>query len=466
MTKGNTQIPTVSVVIPSYNHDKYIEECLDSILSQSFQDFEIIITDDGSTDKTLERIATYTDDRIHIFENVQNRGAAFTANRCIENSSGKYIAMLSSDDVWLPNKLQNQVDFLECHPDVYAVFSKVNWIDEDSNLINSPSFYYNNVFEVENRSRFDWLHHFFFIGNCICHPSGLIRRAAYTECGGYNPFFANLPDLDLWVRLCMKYEIFILEERLINFRHFNDGTNASGQTLPNLYRIIFEDFQIMDHYKKIHDVDIFLKVFPMASQFTNIETEDLHFILGKISVETGVDYKVLWGQDLLLETLSCSQRAERIRRKFDFDYPDFLKITSSFDTFSAEGRYRVGGSDSELIKTSNDENITNYVKSSSKKLNLLSKLIRFIHLKRNMLIITQSGIFDQSYYKTQNPDVIQKGIDPVKHYLLYGSDEGRNPSRLFNTKRYVVRYPDVQVSRINPLIHFILYGRKEGRNPL
>lgn len=459
-------MPLVSVVIPAYNHEAFIEATIQSVLDQTFQDFEIVITDDGSSDGTLAIIHGFNDHRIQVFENVTNRGASYTANRCIENSTGKYVAMLSSDDTWLPDKLQKQVDYLESHPDIHAVFTKVNWINEDGNLIVNPDFYYSNIFEVRNRSRYEWLNHFFFAGNCLCHPSSLVRRTVYDEIGLLNPLFANLPDFDFWVRLCLEYEIHILDEKLLNFRHFTLETNASGDNPSNNIRVEYEAWRILDHYKNIRDLETFRKVFPTSHQFNDLEDEDLHFILGKIAIGTGVNYKVLWGQDLLLETLSDPQQVKRIREKFDFDYPDLYKITGSTDIFRSIFNNGSGANSLDSQLPHNTETKTYPDVKFPLKKNKIARLLQQFHLKQDMAIIAQTRLFDKGYYLSQYPDVAQTGMDPIKHYLLYGSNEGRNPSRLFNTKKYLTRYPDVLNSRMNPLIHFICHGKEEGRDPL
>lgn len=457
--------PLVSVIIPSYNHEKFVGEAIQSVLNQTFQDFEIIITDDGSSDKTLEKIKGFSDSRIRVFENDTNRGASYTSNRCILNATGKYIAMLSSDDSWHPNKLQKQVDYLENHRDVYAVFSKINWVDERSVQISNPNFYYHNVFEVKNRSQLEWLNLFFFFGNCLCHPSSLIRHTVYDEIGMFNPMLAILPDFDFWTRLCLHYEIYILDEKLVNFRHFADETNASGANASNSARTVFEARQILSHYKKINNVETFTKVFPTALQYPDLSKDDLHFVLGMLAIKTGVNYKIIWGQDLLFETLSNAKSAERIKRKYNFDYPNFIKLMGSIDPLGVTKK------EVEISNLSSDSpNISNTLSTQKfgfpRNRNLLYRLLNHFHLIRNYSILASSSLFDDEYYLLQYPDVAQKGIEPKKHYLLYGADEGRNPSRIFNTKSYLIRYPDVRQSNINPLIHFILDGKDEGRNPL
>jgi glycosyltransferase involved in cell wall biosynthesis len=121
--------PTVSVIIPSYNHERYVKECIESVLSQTYQDFEIIITDDGSTDRTVKIIKNFSDPRIKLFVHTKNRGACIAANNCIKHSIGKYIAMHSSDDAWYEEKLEIQIKYLEDHPRIAAVIGLMKTAD-------------------------------------------------------------------------------------------------------------------------------------------------------------------------------------------------------------------------------------------------------------------------------------------------------------------------------------------------
>ena len=123
-------MPLVSVIIPSYNHEKFVRECIQSVLDQTFQDFEIIITDDASTDHTVEIIEQFEDSRIKLFKHSTNQGVSVAVNNCIRHASGRYFAWLSTDDVWYREKLEIQVRYLNEHPNVGVVFGKVDWIDE------------------------------------------------------------------------------------------------------------------------------------------------------------------------------------------------------------------------------------------------------------------------------------------------------------------------------------------------
>jgi glycosyltransferase involved in cell wall biosynthesis len=326
-------MPTVSVIIPSYNHADYIEECLKSVFAQTFQDFEIIITDDASSDRTVEIIEGFEDPRIELFKHNTNRGASVASNNCIQHAKGKYIAMLSSDDAWYPNKLEVQVRYLESHPEIGAVFGKVDWIDETGANITSKHFPYMDVFDVKNRSRFEWLNHFFYKGNCLCHPCSLVRRECYDQVGLLDPSFASIPDFDLWIRICMKYEIHILDQRLIRFRRMDNGSNASGDTEENRVRNRYELRHTLNHYLNLTSVNEFNLTFPQAAVTGDFDKHVVYFLIAQLAIKSGMDYKVLWGLDIVHSILQEEAIAITLAEKFNFTYRDYIKLIGENDVF-------------------------------------------------------------------------------------------------------------------------------------
>ncbi len=106
--------PIISVVMGTFNHAPFVAQCIDSVLTQDFIDFEFLISDDGSADQTAEIVAAQTDTRIRFERNTRNRGAALILNELIERARGRYIAVINSDDAWLPGKLSEQVKISRC----------------------------------------------------------------------------------------------------------------------------------------------------------------------------------------------------------------------------------------------------------------------------------------------------------------------------------------------------------------
>ena len=113
--------PEVSVLMPAYNRENYIEDSVKSILNQTYTNFELIILDDGSSDKTLEKIYAFKDSRIKVLQNDQNRGIAFSRNRLLEEAKGKFLVLLDSDDISFSQRLEVQLDFLKKNQDLLMV---------------------------------------------------------------------------------------------------------------------------------------------------------------------------------------------------------------------------------------------------------------------------------------------------------------------------------------------------------
>lgn len=457
--------PTVSVIIPSYNHANFIAEAIQSVLDQTYQDFEIVITDDGSKDNSIEIIEQFQDDRIRLFKFNTNQGACAASNNCIRQSKGKYVAMLSSDDAWLPGKLEKQVAFLDAHPLFGAVFSRIQWVDEQSIPISEPDFYYANVFDVDNRSRFQWLNHFFYRGNCLCHPSSLIRREIYDEVGYLDPSLANLPDFDLWIRICLKYEIFILDEKLVRFRHFEKESNASGNTVTNGIRVHYESGLLLDNYLKFNTLSELERAFPSATEIDGVQEADIPFLLGKLAVETGQNFKVLWGLNQIHKAFQVPGYAERTKNVFNFGYLDFIKQSGHHDIYRLAELLAPSVTPPVELNSSTTGSIDQTgTRRRFSWLNILPRRWKNrIHFQRDYKLLKSSPYYNEQFYLENNPDVARSKIEPLAHFILYGGNEGRAPSSLFSSKHYLSKYPDVATSGINPLVHFLRFGVSEGR---
>lgn len=256
---GSVIMPRVSVVIPSYNHGGYICQCLESVLTQTYQNFEIVIVDDGSTDDSVEKIRAIDDRRIALEVFPQNRGACVALNAAIRRAEGDLIAVLNSDDFFLAEKLKRQVEFLDEHPEIGAVFATPLIVDQRG--IAVPGHSMAAAFRrVTNVSRFEWLRRL-FSQNTLCHPTLMIRRTCYDRVGLYNPRLAQLPDLEMWIRLCQCFDIHVLADELTAFRVLDDDRNASAATLEVRARGAWEMRHVLDRYLGL-DRASFDSIFP------------------------------------------------------------------------------------------------------------------------------------------------------------------------------------------------------------
>ncbi len=249
-------MPKVSVVMPSYNHAPYVREAVESVLKQSYSDLELIITDDGSIDGTADIVRSFTDPRVrfHAFE--RNQGACIAMNDAINRSSGEYVAVLNSDDYFLPGKIERQVAFLDAHREIGAVFGLPEFVDEHGVTVTNRTHPFAGTFTAINRSRREWLRHFFAHGNCLCHPTVMIRRECYDAIGLFDPLLMQLPDFDLWIRLCLKYDIHILQEKLTAFRILGSDRNVSAPAPAVSARSAWELVSVLKHYSEVPELEL------------------------------------------------------------------------------------------------------------------------------------------------------------------------------------------------------------------
>ena len=243
--------PSVSVVIPSYNHAAYVGEAIRSALDQSHGDLEVVVTDDGSRDGTPEVIRRIGDPRIDLEVFGQNRGAAVALNSAIRRARGEFICFLASDDAFLPGKLERQVRFLRENPHVAAVFGMPRFVDQRGAPLaeNFNGDVFLAPFTKNLRTRSDWLRHFFYDGNCLCHPASMVRRSVYDRIGLFDPRLGSLLDFDMWVRICLQHEIRIMPDELTVMRILDHNRNMSAPRRDSNLRTLIEYFHVLKHYR-------------------------------------------------------------------------------------------------------------------------------------------------------------------------------------------------------------------------
>ena len=202
--------PTVSVLMPVYNAARYLAEAVDSILGQTFADFEFLIVDDGSTDRSLTILQRYAarDRRIRLTSR-PNTGYTVALNELLRLARGELVARMDADDVALPERLLRQVDYLRAHPDVVCVGTAVQLVDEGGRYLRDGHPGMDHA-EIQERA---------LAGDCpLTHPSVMMRRAAVEAVGGYHAEFQPAEDLDLWLRLGEVGRLTNLPEVLMKYR--------------------------------------------------------------------------------------------------------------------------------------------------------------------------------------------------------------------------------------------------------
>ena len=191
--------------MPAYNAEKYINETIDSILNQSYKDFEFIIINDGSTDRTKEIILSYSDERIVYLENEKNSGIVVTLNKGLEKASGEYIARMDSDDISLVNRLEKQVEFMDKNLDVGVLGTGICVFGDSIN--DQERVFTTNSEQLKAELIFN---------SCIAHPTVMIRSSILKNNNlNYSEEFAGAEDYHLWWRIAKVSKIATLPDILV-----------------------------------------------------------------------------------------------------------------------------------------------------------------------------------------------------------------------------------------------------------
>ena len=214
LLKTEKQEPLVSVIIPVYNGENFIENTIDSALKQTYRNIEVIVVDDASTDSSREKISLYRDPRIKKIYLKENHHICYCGNVGFEHAVGKYIALIGHDDCWRSDKLEKQVTFLEEHPSYGLCFTWVNVIDEDNHCKNTENYNFYKLFCNDNFKKEYWSRKLIIDNNCFCAPSACIRSEVLKQTGYYRYGLVQLQDYDLWLRVLGQTETYILLVRL------------------------------------------------------------------------------------------------------------------------------------------------------------------------------------------------------------------------------------------------------------
>lgn len=216
MTRSSN--PLISVVIPTCNRGWILKEAIDSVLSQDFKDFELIVVDDGSTDDTQDILAAYKKQIIVLKQN--NKGVSAARNSGIRAASGTHIAFLDSDDLWLPEKLSLQIDFFQSNNDVLICQTQEIWI-RNGVRVNPKKRHKKYSGDIFKQS----------LDLCLISPSAvMIKKILFKKVGLFDENFFACEDYDLWLRICCRYPVFLIDTPLTVKRggHDDQLSKASG----------------------------------------------------------------------------------------------------------------------------------------------------------------------------------------------------------------------------------------------
>ena len=277
--------PTLSVIIPVYNRERYIKQALESILAQTFIDFELLIIDDGSTDHSPEIITSFRDSRIHFVRNECNLGIPKTRNRGIELARGKYVAFLDSDDYACPTRLERQLAAISSHPECAMVGCWERPMDEFGHVFGA----------IKRRPVTPEVLRAYSLFRCGISGRAMMGRTEILRHNGFLEAFSVCEDFELSVRLSRKYRIFNLPEVLIYHRQHPGNI---GRTQAALMKQ--KDLEIFSG--QLQDLDM---------MFTKEDLERHHTLRRPAKACVTLDDRYLkWTESWCLKLLDANEKTQ------------------------------------------------------------------------------------------------------------------------------------------------------------
>ena len=266
----------ISVILPVFNAEKYLKEAIESILNQTYSDFELIILNDGSTDKSVNIINSFNDKRI-VKINQKNIGLPSTLNKGISIAKGEYIARMDADDKSILNRFEIQIAFMERHREVDVLGGAINFID-----LNGK--YLGRSFTLINNSLIRY--YMFNIANVIAHPSVLIRKSAFEKYGIYNHQLNINEDYHLWCKFLRNGAVIKnVSDTLLDYRIHDDSISSNNhfnRLNSELWnRILQEDVPSYALIKELEKTNMQIEEVKRNNNFNNLQNKS-HTIFSKI----------------------------------------------------------------------------------------------------------------------------------------------------------------------------------------
>lgn len=327
-------INKVSILTPCFNHEKYIKYFIQSILEQSFENFELIVVDDCSSDDSIKEIQKFQDPRIKLIKHDFNQGINGALNTAFENSSGDYIVFCASDDMLEKNALEK----------IYQIFNslEVDVIYPSMSIINDENIEISKNF-ITQRSNLEALRHLFFKGNCFFSPGMAVKKEVFKKIYPLPNVLCNHQDTQMHISiLTQKAKIHFSKETLVKYRIRANEANISTPNASTKARENLEIELLMDSFLKIQDIEFLKEIFKDEIKKLKIEPFEntIEFFLGRMAIESQEKTRKYWGYHKIMHFYNDKNNVKILLEKYNFTFKDLLSLSILCDDDRVEKKYR------------------------------------------------------------------------------------------------------------------------------
>ncbi|WP_104746940.1 glycosyltransferase family 2 protein [Helicobacter bilis] len=313
--------PKISILTPSFNHEKFVGFFIESVLKQTLEDFELIIVDDCSSDNNVNEILRFKDSRIKLIQHPYNQGINAGINTAFENANGKYLVFCASDDMLTPNALEVIYKAFSENPSVKAIYPSLIKIDENG-VKDKERFG-----ESENKTRAEHLYDLFMQGNYLTSPGMAMKTTDFKEIlYPLDIAMCNQQDTQMHIKILLNGEIKILDDILVMYRFDPKTSNVSTRTDKTIKRENMEIERLMDTFLAMKDIDLLQKIFAKEIAKLGISPREdmIEYFLGRMALLSPIETRQMWGYHKVMESYSTKESAKRLKDIYGFDFKAYL----------------------------------------------------------------------------------------------------------------------------------------------
>ena len=311
--------PLISIVTPTFNHEKYVGSFIESLISQTYDNWELIIVDDCSTDNNISEIKKYTDSRIHLFQQGFNQGPGAALNRAFSESKGEIIVDMASDDMLYPDYFEYIVKTFAENNDVGVIYSSLDVIDENNKV-------YKKYVLPNSYTRIDFLRNLFYRGNVLYSPGMTVRREVYSKIIPMDASMVQHQDYQWHVLFLGRSNCKIAEKAFVKYRIPRNNRSSLGTlSKKELNRDRLEIGSLMDSFLLIKDMDLIRKI-TSSDLCDKLSNEMTDFIWGTEALKCKSIEKRQWGYSVIKHCFKDNIIREELNNKLNFNFSSFLKL--------------------------------------------------------------------------------------------------------------------------------------------
>ena len=485
--------PKISIIIPVYNVEKYLNRCLDSIVNQTLEDIEVICVNDGSRDNSLQILKKYAeqDNRIKVIDK-ENEGQGYARKVGLDNATGEYILFCDSDDYYAELTVFEKLYKFTISKRVDVVVFDFYHISLNSNFKNRCYFFSNSL----NKEVFTYKD----VKNInIINTSPCIRLYAKSFLDSYNDWYFPkkifYEDTPFHFQVLFRANFYYLREPFYVYALRDNSTTTIFKTDKNFLdiyittKVAFDFVNSLDIENKNEILNQLLLYFlnKLNARFDRafLNVTNAEYIISSIKLFDISSYEIdrlvykemsrrLFFIFKAIKRFTPEQFRDYINKKqFREQYRQIQKLNIQNRNFISNQKnseiQNLHNQNNDLRNQNNikDQVIKRLQNSWSYRIGRLityplSIPLEFYKYICDYNLIKKSNLFDSEYYLANNEDVKNAKVDPIKHYLKFGWKEGRNPSTEFDGNEYLNKRPDVKVAGICPLVHYLRFG-KDGK---